>query len=108
MTGLRVGYIYSSSALISAVCLAHEYIVACTNSLSQCVALAALKGPQSFVTEMVAEFDKRRHLVHERPNSVEGFRCKLLEGAVYAFPNIKAFGMCSEEFSEFLRKNALS
>jgi aspartate/methionine/tyrosine aminotransferase len=68
--------------------------------------LAPLGDFQGFVTEMVAEFDKRPHLVHERPNSIEGFRYTLLQGAVYAFANVEAFGMCSEEFSEFLRENA--
>jgi aspartate/methionine/tyrosine aminotransferase len=73
MTGLRVGHVYCPSALVSAVYPMHQYIMSCTHSLSQYVALGALKGAQGFVTEMVAEFDEGRHIVHERPNSVKVF-----------------------------------
>jgi aminotransferase len=106
MTGLRVGYVYGPRELISALWLVHQYMVSCVNSLSQYAALAALEGPQDFVGEMVREFDKRRRLVCERLNSIGGFRCTLPRGAFYAFPNIEAFGMSSEEYSEFLARNA--
>jgi aminotransferase len=106
MTGLRVGYVYGPKELISVLWLVHQYIVACVNSLSQYAALAALEGSQDFVTNMVREFDKRRGLVYNRLNSIEGFRCTLPKGAFYAFPRVEAFGKCSEEFSEFLVKKA--
>ena len=106
MTGLRVGFIYGSRELISPIWLAHQYTVACVNSLAQYIALAALKGPQDFVEEMVQEFDRRRHLVCKRLNEIEGFNCILPKGAFYVFPKIKDFGMSSEEFAEFLIKNA--
>ncbi len=106
MTGLRVGYVYGPRELISAVWLVHQYMVSCVNSLSQYAALAALEGSQDFVEEMVREFDKRRRLVHKRLDSIEGFCCTLPKGAFYAFPNIEAFGMSSEECSEFLARNA--
>jgi len=106
MTGLRVGYVYGSKELISSVWLVHQYTVACVNSLTQHVALAALKGPQDFVKGMVREFDKRRHLVYQRLNEVEGFDCTLPKGAFYVFPNIKDFGKSSEEFAEFLARKA--
>lgn len=44
MAGQRVGYVYGPSALVSAVCLVLRCIMTCTHSLSQYVALAALKG----------------------------------------------------------------
>ena len=56
MTGLRVGYVYGPKELISYVWLVHQYVVACVNSLAQYVALAALRGPQDFVKDMVKEF----------------------------------------------------
>ncbi|PIX31921.1 aromatic amino acid aminotransferase, partial [Candidatus Bathyarchaeota archaeon CG_4_8_14_3_um_filter_42_8] len=62
--------------------------------------------PQDFVKEMVQEFDRRRHLVYKRLNEIEGFNCILPKGAFYVFPKIKDFGMSSEEFAEFLIKNA--
>ena len=98
MTGLRVGFVYGSRELISPLWLAHQYAVACVDTLAQYIALAALKGPQ--------DFDRRRHLVYKRLNEIEGFNCILPKGAFYVFPKIKDFGMSSEEFAEFLIKNA--
>jgi aminotransferase len=106
MTGLRIGYVYGPKELISPLWLVHQYTVACVNTLAQHVALAALRGPQDFVKEMVREFDRRRHLVYKRFNGIGGFNCTLPKGAFYLFPNIKDFGMSSEEFTEFLVKQA--
>jgi len=106
MTGLRVGYVYGPKELISPLWLAHQYTVACVNSLAQYVALAALEGTQDFVKDMVREFDRRRRLVHKRLNEIEGFNCTLPKGAFYVFPNIKNFGMASEQFADFLAKEA--
>ncbi|HDD69796.1 MAG TPA: aminotransferase class I/II-fold pyridoxal phosphate-dependent enzyme, partial [Candidatus Bathyarchaeota archaeon] len=106
MTGLRVGYVYGPKELISPLWLAHQYAVACVDTLAQRIALAALKGPQDFVENMVQEFDRRRRLVYKRLNEIEGFRCLLPKGAFYVFPSIKDFGMSSEHFVEFLAKEA--
>jgi aminotransferase len=106
MTGLRVGYVYGPKELISALWLVHQYTVACVDTLSQYVALAALTGPQNIVKDMVAEFDKRRLLVYKRLNEIEDINCSLPKGAFYVFPNIKKFGMSSEDFAEFLAKEA--
>lgn len=106
MTGLRVGFVYGPKELISPLWLVHQFNVACVNSLAQYIALAALKGPQNFVREMVREFDRRRHLVYERLNKIEGFNCTLPKGAFYVFPNIKSVGMSSEKLAEFLIKKA--
>jgi aspartate/methionine/tyrosine aminotransferase len=74
--------------------------------LAQYTALAALNGPQGFVKKMVQEFDRRRHLVHKRLTEIEGFNCALPKGAFYVFPNINHFGIPSEEFAEYLVREA--
>lgn len=106
MTGLRVGYVYGPKELIAPLWLCHQYFVACVDTFAQYTALAALKGPQDFVKEMVTEFDRRRRFVFKRLNEIEGFSCTLPKGAFYMFPSIKAFGMSSEEFAQFLLKEA--
>ena len=106
MTGLRVGFVYGPRELIAPLWLVHQYTVTCVDSIAQHIALAALKGSQEIVKDMVREFDRRRHLVHKRLNEMEGFSCLLPKGAFYVFPNIKAFGMSSEAFAEFLLKEA--
>jgi len=102
MTGFRVGYALGPQELISAMALAHQYVTACVNGPAQYAAVAALKGPQRFVNDMVKELSRRRQLLHSRLNAIEGFSCLLPEGAFYAFANIEEFGVSSEKLSEFL------
>jgi len=104
MTGLRVGYVYGPKDLVSPLWLVHQYTVACVDTFSQYVALAALKGSQAFVEEMVEEFDRRRHLVYKSLNEIGAFRCQLPKGAFYAFPNIRGSGLSSEQLAELLVK----
>jgi len=106
MTGLRAGYIYGPQELMAPLWLVHQYTVACVDSLVQYVALGALKGPQNFVQDMVKEFDRRRIMVYKRLNEIDGFTCSLPKGAFYAFPNIRSFGMSSEDFAGLLSKEA--
>ncbi|UCE96838.1 MAG: pyridoxal phosphate-dependent aminotransferase [Candidatus Bathyarchaeota archaeon] len=106
MTGFRIGCALGPKDLISGMLLVHQFLITCVDSLSQYAATAALEGPQNFVVEMVSEFNKRRKLVHERLNEIKGIDCTLPKGAFYAFPNIRALRATSENFSEFLFKEA--
>jgi aspartate/methionine/tyrosine aminotransferase len=106
MTGLRIGYVCGPKELIAPLWLMHQYTVACVDSPWQYAALAALRGPQDLGGEMVREFDRRRRLVHKRLNEIKNCRCTLPKGAFYAFPNIKDSGKTSEDFAEFLLREA--
>lgn len=106
MTGFRVGYVYGPQKLIAPMKLAHYFNVGCVNAPAQYAALAALNGPQDFIKNMVAEFDRRRKLVYTRLKEIEGFRCSLPKGAFYTFPNIKDFGTTSEKFAEHVVNTA--
>ncbi len=102
MTGFRVGYVFGPKELITPMMLTHQFSVACVSGPAQYAAVAALEGPQDFVNDMVAEFDRRRKLLYGRLNEIEGFSCRLPKGAFYAFPNIKEFGGSSESLAAFL------
>ena len=102
MTGFRVGYVFGPKELITPMMLTHQFSVACVSGQAQYAAVAALEGPQSFVKDMIAEFDRRRKLLHGRLNEIEGFSCKLPKGAFYAFANVKEFGESSESLATFL------
>jgi aminotransferase len=102
MTGFRVGYVLGPEELIAPMMLTHQFSVACVSGPAQYAAAAALEGPQDFVDDMVAEFDRRRRLLHKRLNEIEGFSCILPKGAFYVFANIKRLGMSSEELAEVL------
>jgi aspartate aminotransferase len=60
-----------------------------SNPVSFCdkAAIEALNGPQDFLKEWVAEFDRRRRTIVERLHKIPGVSCLLPQGAFYVFPN---------------------
>ncbi|MHA1144840.1 MAG: pyridoxal phosphate-dependent aminotransferase [Candidatus Helarchaeota archaeon] len=102
MTGWRVGYLLAPRDLINSMNVVHQMNTACANSASQIAAIKALKEVKSFKDTLREEYKKRRDVIHEGLNSLEGISCFRPKGAFYAFPNIKETGMNSTEFSEFL------
>lgn len=106
MTGLRIGYAVASHEIIEQMSK-----VACAASLSvtsivQYAALAALKGPQDYVEEMVKEYGERRKLVLKKLKEIPGIKTAEPKGAFYVFPNIEKIGVPSKEFVEHLVKDA--
>jgi len=55
---------------------------------------------------MVAEFDKRRKIVVEELNKLDGFSCIMPKGAFYAFPNIGKTGFKAKELASILLEKA--
>ena len=49
---------------------------------------------------MMEKFTKRRKLICDGLNSINGIDCSLPGGAFYAFPNVKETGMNGEEFAK--------
>ena len=100
MTGWRVGYTVAPKAIIDEMEKLMEHMVSGVTA----VALAAISAPQDCVREMVATYDKRRHLVHEGLNAIDGIQCINPESTFYAFPNITSTGLSSWDFAKFLVK----
>jgi aspartate/methionine/tyrosine aminotransferase len=88
MTGWRMGWSLWPDGLFEAARKLAVNAWSCVNAPAQFGALAALTGPQDAVATMVAEFDRRRHLIVEGLNSLPGVSCATPKGAFYAFPNI--------------------
>src|SRR5262249_24989133 len=57
-------------------------------SVAQWAAVEALAGPQDDVAKMAGEFDRRRRAIVEALNRIPGVRCRMPQGAFYAFPDI--------------------
>jgi aspartate aminotransferase len=102
MTGWRLGYGVMPDWLAPEVARLGTNCHSCTATFTQMAGVEALTGPQESVDAMVKEFRRRRDLVIERLNSIEGVRCAVPEGAFYAFPNIQRTGMSSKEAEDFL------
>jgi aspartate aminotransferase len=84
----------------------HSHSVTCATSFVQKAGVVALTGPQEFITEMVSAWDRRRQNLSERLNAVNGVRCPLVEGAFYAFADIRVTGMTSTEAADLFLQEA--
>ncbi len=93
MTGWRIGYAAGPRDIIKAMTNIQSQSTSNPTSIAQKAAVAALTGPQDFISVMHAEFDKRRRFLVDGLNSIEGVRCLKPTGAFYAFPNVsKLYG----------------
>ena len=88
MTGWRLGYAAGPENVIKAAIRLQDHTTSCANSIAQKAAVEALRGDQTTVGLMVAEFDKRRRYIVERLGKLEGISCIMPEGAFYVFPNV--------------------
>jgi len=100
MTGWRVGYAAAPAEIITGINRVHQYTIMSAPTTAQDAAIIALSS-DTYVDEMVAEYDRRRKLLVGGLNrlSLTTFEPR---GAFYAFPNISASGMDSETFAERL------
>lgn len=112
MTGWRIGYAGGPKALISAITDIQSHSTSNPCSISQAASVAALDGPQDFLDAWRAAFKKRRDMVVDGLNAIDGIECLKPQGAFYVFPSMKALvgrktqqrktiGSCSE-FCDYL------
>ena len=92
MTGWRLGWSVWPKPLYDAARKLAVNAHSCVNAATQWAGIAALDGPQDCVTEMVAEFDRRRAIVVDGLNALPDVSCIAPKGAFYAFPNIARTG----------------
>jgi aspartate aminotransferase len=102
MTGWRMGYGVMPAWLVEAVNKLMVNSNSCTATFTQRAGIAALRGPQDCVENMVAEFRRRRDAICRGLNEVPGFQCPIPGGAFYAFPNVTGTGMPSKELADLL------
>jgi aspartate/methionine/tyrosine aminotransferase len=102
MTGWRVGYAVAPPAFIDEMEKLMEHMVSGVTAVAQRAALTAIEAPQDCVREMVATYDKRRRIVYEGLNAVDGIKCLKPESTFYAFPNIKSLGLSSWDLAKYL------
>ncbi len=90
MTGWRIGYGAGPQELIGAMAKLQSQSTSNPCSISQYAALAALTGPQDYIADSRAVFQRRRDLVVAGLNACPGIDCPVPQGAFYVYPSIKA------------------
>src|SRR4029453_9623159 len=90
VTGWRSGFALGASDVIAAAAKIQSQSTSNPTSIAQWAALEAIRGPQEEIAPMVREFHKRRDVIVDKLNAVDGIRCLKPQGAFYVFPNIAA------------------
>ncbi len=106
MTGWRMGYGVMRADLATQIARLMTNCNSCTASFTQIAGIEALKGDQSSVDEMNAEFKHRRDVFVAGLNKIKGFSCRLPKGAFYTFPNITKTGWPSKKLADALLEEA--
>lgn len=99
MTGYRCGYVVTANtAAINAMTEFKEGIAFAVPSFIQEAARIALVEANDATAEMLAAYSRRRKLLIDGLNKIKGFACEYSQGTFYAFADIRAFNMSSEDF----------
>ncbi len=108
MTGWRLGYAAASHRILEQMLKIHQFAIMCAPTTSQYAAVSALRDGDNDVQMMREAYDQRRRFVLHAFKEM-GLDCFEPEGAFYAFPSIKRFGMTSDEFAtRFLREEKVA
>ena len=106
MTGWRLGYGVMRPDLAVHISRLVINSNSCTASFTQVAGIEALRGDQSSVEKMSAEFKRRRDAFVAGLNKIKGFSCRMPKGAFYAFPNITRTGWPSRKLADALLEQA--
>jgi aspartate aminotransferase len=106
MTGWRMGYGVMRSDLATHLTRLMTNSNSCTASFTQMAGIEALRGDQSSVDHMCAEFKQRRDMFVAGLNKIKGFSCRMPKGAFYVFPNITKTGWKAKPLADALLEQA--
>jgi len=107
MTGWRIGFA-SNEKLAPHISRWVTNTDSCAAHPNQYAAVEALTGPQDESRKMMMSFKRRRDLIVDGLNAIEGVKCLRPGGAFYAWPNVtEACKLVGVEDSEEFRKRLL-
>ncbi len=109
LAGLRVGFIAAPSKMIFDKILQTSKAnttAGGVSTLSQVAATPAYESCWYWVDAFLDHLTKVRDYCVDRLNKMPGVECKTPQGTYLLFPNIKSFGLSSEEMSLYLLENA--
>ena len=87
MTGWRLGYCGASKEIIAAMNKIQSQSTTSTSSITMAAAVEAISGPQDFIIDHNNKFLRRRDLVVNKLNQIDGIKCSKPAGAFYVYPN---------------------
>jgi aspartate aminotransferase len=86
MTGWRLGYCGGPKEIIAGMNKIQSQSNTSTSSISMAASVEALQGDQDFIDLHNIEFKKRRNMVVDKLNAIDGISCTKPSGAFYVYP----------------------
>ncbi|MBQ1260024.1 MAG: aminotransferase class I/II-fold pyridoxal phosphate-dependent enzyme [Clostridia bacterium] len=101
MTGWRLGYVCAPEPIAKQMLKIHQFGIMCAPTTSQFAAIEALVNGDEDIEMMIEEYNRRRRYIYKglKDIGIDSFEPK---GAFYIFPDIRKFGMSSDEFCQRL------
>ena len=87
MTGWRLGYCGGPRDIIAGMNKIQSQSTTSTSSISMAASVEALDGNQDFIEKHNIQFKKRRDMVVEKLNKIQGLSCAMPSGAFYIYPS---------------------
>ena len=87
MTGWRLGYCGGPKDIIAGMNKIQSQSTTSTSSISMADSVEALNGNQDFIEKHNIQFKKRRDMVVEKLNKIQGLSCAAPPGAFYVYPS---------------------
>ena len=87
MTGWRLGYCGGPREIIAGMNKMQSQSTTSTSSISMAASVEALSGDQEFINLHNNQFKKRRDMVVENLNQIDGINCSIPPGAFYVYPS---------------------
>ena len=106
MTGWRLGYLIARKEICGPATRMNHHTGRCATSFVQYGGMEALSGRQDEVEEMIAAYQKRRKIMAEGIQAIQGLTVIVPEGTFYMMVEHTAFGMSSADFALFLLNKA--
>jgi aspartate aminotransferase len=102
MTGWRLGYTAAPPEIAEVIDTIQSHTTSNATTFAQYGALAALQGDQSFVNDMVEEYDMRRQYMLSRLQKIRNIEVVEPDGAFYFLVDTTKMGLSSMNLSEKL------
>ncbi|MGI5204794.1 pyridoxal phosphate-dependent aminotransferase [Spirillospora sp. CA-108201] len=89
MTGWRVGWLYGPGPAVRAATNLQSHMSSNVSNVAQVAAVAALRAGRPGFDDVLASYDRRRHLMVDVLQGIRGVDCPTPTGAFYCFPSVK-------------------